>query len=201
MNARSSNKKTTWWHPLTTSMTAPTKGTIKVEIITMDGRTIQTRIGRTTIIGKAEIIREIRGGIITTTGSKINHTEHLTWGKTKDHRTISSKPLNLLILLYLLMKIYYKLLRKDNWPWKIPSWTVLTPVWMVSPLLCKLLWHNLVQHKIPVTNLQAPLESPLNHYPIQRESGGTTLWGPEPHCRRGIMRNQAHQNTPQLKRW
>ena len=59
-------------------MTAPTKGTIKVEIITMDGRTIQTRIGGTTIIGEVEIIREIRGGIITTTGSKINLTEHLT---------------------------------------------------------------------------------------------------------------------------
>ena len=78
MNAHSSNKKTTWWHPLTTSMTAPTKGTIKVEIITMEGRIIQTRIGGTTIIEEAEIIREIRGGIITITGSKINLTEHLT---------------------------------------------------------------------------------------------------------------------------
>ena len=78
MNARSSNKKTTWWHPLTTSMTAPTKGTIKVEIITMDGRTIQTRIGGTTITGEAEIIRKIRGGIITITGSRTNLIEHLT---------------------------------------------------------------------------------------------------------------------------
>ena len=80
MNARSSNKKTTWWHPLITSMTAPTKGTIKVEIITMDGRTILTRIGGTTITEEAETIKDIRGGIITTTGSRTRTslTEHLT---------------------------------------------------------------------------------------------------------------------------
>ena len=59
-------------------MTAPTKGTIKVEIITMDGRIIQTRIGGTTITEEAEIIREIRGGIIITRGSRTNLIEYLT---------------------------------------------------------------------------------------------------------------------------
>ena len=78
MNTRNSNRKTTWWHPLITSMIAPTKGTIKVEIITMDGRTILTRIRGTTIIEEVGIIREIRGGIITTIDSRTNLTEHLT---------------------------------------------------------------------------------------------------------------------------
>ena len=52
----------------------------------MDGRTIPTKVGEiiltraggTTITEEAEIIREIRGGIITTTGSRTNLIEHLT---------------------------------------------------------------------------------------------------------------------------
>ena len=88
MNVRSSSRKTTLWQPLITSMTAPTKGTIKVAVTTMDGRIvltkvgeiILTRIGGTTITEEAETIKDIRGGIITTTDSRTRTslTEHLT---------------------------------------------------------------------------------------------------------------------------
>ena len=88
MNVCSSNRKTTLWQPLITSMTAPIKDTIKVAATTMDDRTIPTkvgeiiltRVGGTTIIEEEETIKEIRGGIITTIGSRTRTslTEHLT---------------------------------------------------------------------------------------------------------------------------
>ena len=88
MNVHSSNRKTTLWQPLITSMTAPIKGTIKVAAITKDGRItltkageiILTRVGGTIITEEVEITMKIRGGItITTSGSRIRirPTEHL----------------------------------------------------------------------------------------------------------------------------
>ena len=94
MNVRSSNKKTTLWQLLITSMTVRIKDTInkaaittKVEAITKDGITTPTKVGEiiltmargTTITEEAEITMETRGGI-TTTDSRIRTslTEHLT---------------------------------------------------------------------------------------------------------------------------
>ena len=70
-------------------MTAPIKGTIKMAIITKDGRIIPTKAGEIiltmaggiTLTEKAETIIETSGGItIITTDSRIrtNLTEHLT---------------------------------------------------------------------------------------------------------------------------
>ena len=94
MNVRSSNKKTTLWQLLITSMTARIKDTInkaaittKVEPITMDGKTTPTKVGEiiltmargTTITEEAEITIEIRGGItIIDSRIRTNLTELLT---------------------------------------------------------------------------------------------------------------------------
>ena len=86
MSVHNSNRMTTLWQPLKTSMTAPIKGIIKVAATTMDGKTIPTkvgeiiltRVGGTIITEEAEITMEIRGGITTiTSGSRIRPTEHL----------------------------------------------------------------------------------------------------------------------------
>ena len=81
MNARSSNKKTTLWQLLITSMTARIKDTInkaatttKVGTITKDGRTTPTKVGEiiptmaggTTITEEAETTKEIDERIIYT---------------------------------------------------------------------------------------------------------------------------------------
>ena len=94
MNVRSSNKKTTLWQPLITSMTARIKDTInkaaittKVETTikvgkttpTRDGEIIPTKDGGTTTIEEAETTMEIRGGItITDSRIRTSLTEHLT---------------------------------------------------------------------------------------------------------------------------
>ena len=85
MNVHSSNRKTTLWQLLITSMTARIKDkinkaatTTKVETITKDGKTTPTKVGEiiptmaggTTITEEAETTMETRGRI-TTTDSRI----------------------------------------------------------------------------------------------------------------------------------